>query len=124
MANNVKTRKVKHAQRESFLLQELSALFLRISIDDPALSDFYITRVELSPNRGHCTIYFHTPQGFEIFKEKLSALILYKPSLRSALSKALHTRYTPELKFLYDDGVDKQNKMDDLFAKLEKEGKL
>ena len=124
MTNNVKTRSVKHAQRESFLLREISDLFLRIALDDPLLQDFYVTRVELSPDRGHCTIHFHTPSGFDVFKEKLSSLILYKPSLRSALSKALHTRYTPELKFLYDEGIDKQNKIEDLFRRLEDEGKL
>ena len=124
MAHNSKIREIKHSQRESFLLRELSELFLRIALEDPGLHYFYITRVELSPNRGHCTLYFHTPGGFEIFKERLSRLILYKPSLRSALSKSLHSRYTPELKFVYDEGIDKQNKMEDLFRRLEEEGKI
>lgn len=124
MGNNPKVREVKHAQRESFLLRELSELFLRVALNDPLLQDYYITHVKLSPNRGHCEIFFHTPRGFQVFKEHLSALILYKPSLRSALSKALQTRYTPDLTFMYDEGIDKQNKMEDLFRKLEEEGKL
>jgi ribosome-binding factor A len=124
MIGNKRVRDIKHAQRESFLLKELSELFLHISLNDLLLQNFYITRVELSPDRGHCTVFFHTPEGFSAFEEKLSSLILYKPSLRTALSKALHSRYTPELRFAYDEGIDKQNKIEDLFRKLEEEGKL
>lgn len=124
MAHNEKTRTVKHAQKESFLLRELSESFLHISLSDAQLQDCYITRVELSPDKGHCTVFFHTPGGIDSFKSKMSTLILYKPSLRSALSKALHSRYTPDLRFEYDSGIDKQNKIEDLFNKLEAEGKL
>lgn len=114
----------KRAQRESFLLRELSSFFLRITLEDRLIHDFYVTRVELSQDKGWCTIYFHTPRGFEVFNEHLSHLISYKPSLRSALSKSLQTRYTPDLKFAYDQGIDRQNHMEDLFERLKDEGKL
>ena len=117
-------RDIKHAQRESFLFKELSDLFLKIAIDDPRLHEYYVTRATLTPNRGHCTLFFHTPAGHDAFKAMMPVLILYKPSLRSALSKSLQTRYTPELHFEYDAGIDKQNKIEDLFNRLHDEGKL
>jgi len=115
---------IKHAQRESFFLREISELFVQLSMDAPALYEVYITRVELSPDRGLCTVYFHTPAGQEGFDEKLKTLILYKPSLRAALAKASHSRYTPDLKFTYDTGIDRQNRIEDLFNKLKEEGKI
>jgi ribosome-binding factor A len=115
---------IKHAQRASFILREVSELFLKISLDDSRLQELYITRVELSPDRGMCTIFFHTPLGNEGFQKLMPILILYKPSLRSALAKASHARYTPDLKFAYDTGIDHQNKIEDLFNKLKEEGKL
>ena|SRR5438477_10810252 len=115
---------IKHAQRSSFILREVSELFLKIAMDDVTLQELYITRVELSPDRGVCTIFFHTPAGNEGFQKLMPTLILYKPSLRSALAKASSARYTPDLRFAYDAGIDHQNKIEDLFKKLKDEGKL
>lgn len=116
---------VKHAQRESFFLKEISAFFMQISLDEKSLSNCYVTRAELSPDRGTVTIYFHNSGGKENFDSKtLKTLILYKPSLRAALAKISHSRYTPELKFVYDSGIDKQNQIEDLFARLASEGKI
>jgi ribosome-binding factor A len=119
-----KVGKIKHAQRTSFFLREVSELFLRLSMDNVKLQELYVTRVELSPDRGMCIIFFHTPLGEEEFQRLMPTLILYKPSLRSALAKANQARYTPDLKFAYDEGIDHQNKIEDLFNKLKDEGKL
>ena len=121
---NNKIQDVKRAQKESFLLREVSTLFLRIALEDKLLHDFYVTRVELSPDKGWCTVFFHTARGFDFFNEHISHLISYKPSLRTALSKSLQSRYTPDLKFAYDQGVDKQNRMEEIFERLKDEGKL
>lgn len=119
-----KVGKIKHAQRESFFLREVSELFLQLSMDDVRLQELYITRVDLSPDRGMCTIFFHTPGGRASFEQKMPTLILYKPSLRSALAKASHSRYVPDLRFSYDEGMDQHNRIEDLFNKLKDEGKL
>jgi ribosome-binding factor A len=118
-----KIGKIKHAQRTSFYLREISDLFLKISLDEVALQELYVTRVELSPDRGFCTVFFHTPGGKESFEKAKPTLILYKPSLRSALAKASHSRYTPDLRFTYDSGIDHQNKIEDIFNKLDSEEK-
>src|SRR5438477_12739682 len=66
---------IKHAQRSSFILREVSELFLKIAMDDVTLQELYITRVELSPDRGVCTIFFHTPAGNEGFQKLMPTLI-------------------------------------------------
>jgi ribosome-binding factor A len=115
---------IKHSQKESFLLREISQFFTQIALDYPELQRLYITRVSLAPDRSMCTVYFHTAEGQAGFKEKLPKLILFKPSLRSAIAKVYHGPYAPDLVFRYDDQFDKGRKVDDLIEALKSEGKL
>ncbi len=117
-------QQVRRAQKESFLLRQIADAFLRISLDEPRLHGLYINRVQLSPDRSKCYVYFHSPEGVDDFKAKLSTLILYKPSIRTAVAKALESRYTPELEFVYDVQFDKQRKIEDLIDQLKNEGRL
>jgi len=115
---------VKHAQREAFLYREIASLFSRLMTNEPQLSGMFINRISLSPDRGLCTVYFYTTAGRDTFKKQLPTLILYKPSLRDAIAKALQSRYTPEIRFAYDDQYDKQRRVEDLIEQLKIEGKL
>lgn len=121
---NPRIREIKHAQKESMILHEVSQNFVRIAQDEPSLQSFSITRVSLSDRKGFCIIFFHTLGGLKEFEEKRKTLVLYKPSLRQALSKAMHGRYVPQIRFKYDDQLDKQRRIDDLIDKLKAEGKL
>lgn len=121
---NRQQKDIKRARKESLFLQEISTFFLRIAQEEPSLQDLYITRVQLSTDYGLCSVFFHIAGGEKVFKEKLPLLILYKPSLRSAIAQAIQSRYTPELLFKYDEAFDKQKKVDELIEKLKAEGKL
>ncbi len=115
---------IKHAQKESVLLHTIAQLFMPIMQDEPLLEGLTVTRTVLSPNKNSCTIFFHTLGGLKEFEEKRKTLVLYKPSLRRALAKSIHGRYTPDLRFAYDQQLDKQRHIDDLIDKLKDEGKL
>ena len=121
---NSRVSSIKHAQKESLLMREISNLLIRISQDEPKLLELYVTRVKLSPDKGTCTVFLHCPQGLSQYEEKRPTLVLYKPSIRQALSKLLHGRYTPKITFMYDAELDKQRHIDDLIESLKKEGKL
>jgi ribosome-binding factor A len=123
MNNSPRLREIKHAQRESQLLRDISNFFLRITLDEPSLQGLFINRIRLSADRSVCTVFFHTPGGFSEYEEKRPLLVLYKPTLRTALSKSLHGRYTPDLIFEYDAQYDKQRRIDDLLEQLQKEEK-
>jgi ribosome-binding factor A len=115
---------IKHAQKESFLMREISSQLLKIINDDPKLDGLHVTRVKLSPEKGRCTVFFSSYEGQEDFKAKLGQLILYKPSLRSAVAKAMQSRYTPDLTFTYDEQLEKTEKTNLLIEKLKDEGRL
>jgi len=109
---------VKRKQKESLLLREISKLYLEVSLDHPSLQALFINRVELSSDKGICYVYFYSPKGLEFFKEQLQFLKLFKPSLRRALSKNIHSRRTPEIIFKFDDELEKQEEIDRLIDDL------
>lgn len=115
---------IKHAQKESFLAREISQFLVRIIQDDPRLQGIYVSRARLSPDKGTCIIYMHTSGGPDDFEKKFQHLVVYKPSIRASLSKALQSRYTPQIKFIYDAAVDKTRHVDDLIEQLKRDGKL
>jgi ribosome-binding factor A len=116
-------RDIKIAQKEAHLLREISKLLFQLTLDETSLQGIYVTRVKLSPDKSMCTVFFSCSTGKEDFEKKLSTLILYKPSLRSALSKVLSSRYTPDLIFAYDELSEKQKRMEELFHKISSEDK-
>ena len=121
---NSRTSSIKLGQKKSLLLKEISELFLRAAMDDSRLQGLFINRVELSKDKGHCTVYFYSVKGKEDFELKLDALKLYKPSLRKALAQKIKGRYVPDLVFAYDEQLEKQLKVETLLEKLKREGQL
>jgi len=121
---NKRITDIKRAQKISLLFRAISKLFLEASMDNKELSGFYINRVELSPNKSQCYIYFCTTKGQEEFQEKLEILKLYKPSMRAALSKQISGRYTPELTFKFDTCQEKVQRIDQLLQNLKDKGDL
>lgn len=119
-----RVRDIKHAQKESALLHKIGQFYVQIIQDEPALQSLSITRVQLSPDKGLCTVFFHAVGGIKEYETLRPRLVLYKASLRKALSQVLYGRYTPEIRFAYDTQLEKQSHMDDLIEKLKREGKL
>jgi len=117
-------QEIKKAQKESYFFREISQFFHQIVIDEPRLNGIFINRVSLSSDGGTCVVLFLAANGKTEFEEKLPTLILYKPSLRTALAKTSHGRYTPNLIFRYDEDQEKVEKINRLLDKLKDEGRL
>lgn len=112
---------IKRAQKESLLQQLLSQLYLQLMLDDKRLQGMSITRIKLSPDKSVCSIFFYTDEGEKGFKERFDTLILYKPSLRKAIADAVPSRYVPELVFKFDRYVEKQQRVEEILAKIKDE---
>jgi ribosome-binding factor A len=121
---NSRIRDIKHAQKESLLLQTIGQFFVQIQQDQPELQKLSISRVQLSPEKGSCTVYFYALGGIQEYEALRSLLVLYKPSLRKAVAQEIRGRYTPEIRFKYDEKSEKQRRVDDLIETLKREGKL
>jgi ribosome-binding factor A len=109
---------IKRAQKESQLQQELSKLLLQLTLDNHQLQGLFVNRVKLSPDKSVCTVFFYTANGRTEFEEKLGSLILYKPSLRKAISQIIPSKYVPEFIFKFDDQFEKQQHIDELLDKI------
>lgn len=113
---------IKHAQKETNLFHKIAQFFLQIKQDNPDLLDLSISRVTLSPDKGTCFVYFVCPGGLSEYEKKRPTLVLYKSSLRKALAEAIPGRYTPTIKFTYDQQHEKQRRIDELLNKIKEEG--
>src|SRR5258708_451408 len=111
---------IKQAQRESFLHSQLASFFLTIAQDDQHLLPLSVSRISLSDKRSVCTVFFTALGGKTVFDEKLPQLLLYKPTMRKALSQVMHSRYCPDLMFKYDEMLEEVYKLETLFNSLKK----
>ncbi len=114
---------IKRSQKESLLLRTISQLYHQVSRDDKALQQTYITRVQLSPSKTICTVYFYTAEGEEAYNAIKQKLALYKPSMRKALAQEINGRYTCELAFRFDDTFEKTQKIERLLDAIAEEDK-
>ena len=80
---------------------------------DPGLGFITITQVKLSPDLHYATI-FVTVLPSEQREESLAALNRARPFLRRALAREIRLRFTPELKFLYDDVFEGAQRLDQI----------
>lgn len=114
-------KSIKRAQKESLFFREISKLFMQVSMDDPNLADVFVNRVQLSPDKGVCNVFFYTSKGEEHFNKLLHTLKLYKPSLRKALASSIKSRYTPDLIFQFDKQFEKQSRIEALMDTLKEQ---
>ncbi len=121
--NQSNVNNIKRSQKESLLLKELSKMLHQLSLDDSQLEGLTINKVQLSRDKSTCFVYFYDPAGIESFKQKKAALILYKPSLRKGIAAALHSRYVPEIRFMFDIKFEKQQRIESIIDSVKKEFK-
>jgi ribosome-binding factor A len=123
------TAHIKRERRKSVLLRELSTFIDAIAEEQPAVREVYLSRLDLSADGGICYLYFAavTPQigsgqtAEERYKEALSILKLYRPSLRKNLAQSLQARYTPDLMFLFDENREKIDRINGLLDQVSQE---
>lgn len=90
-------------------------------MDHQQLIGLSISRVELSDNKGLCSIFFYSPEGQEVFEQKFDTLLLFRNSLRRALAQRIPGRYVPELIFKYDAQLEKQLAIEQLLDQIKEE---
>ena len=94
------------------LRRELPLLIQR-EVKDPDVGMVSVSDVEVSRDLGSAKVYI-TALSPEQAETSLKALKRASGFLRSRLGKMLHLRKIPELRFYYDDSLDRGEKMDAL----------
>lgn len=119
---------IRREQKKSLFFREITTIIHRLTESEPTIARVYPTRIDFSADSGICYVYFATfsldnteEQSEAVFKEALSRLKLYRPSIRKALATALNARYTPDLLFLFDTKREKQQHIEQLLSKVHEE---
>ncbi len=93
-------------QRLGDLIQREVAELIRLEVRDPRVGMITITSVDVSPDLSHAKIFF-TMLEKEKLKDTLAGLGRSAGFLRSQLAKRIKMYTTPELRFAYDESVER-----------------
>lgn len=111
-------------QKIADLIQQELALLIRKTVHDPRLTNISLTAVELTPDLKLAKV-FYTVFNPEDRKGVAKAFEKAAGFLRHALSKSTELRYIPQLRFIYDESIERGERMSSLIGKaLESDKKL
>jgi len=101
---------------------ELAVLLLR-KARDPQLAEVNISKVEVTDDLKIARIYFTTLGNAKNAPGLKKALERARGFMRSHLAHTLNLRFTPELRFRYDDTAEKVARIESIFQEIENERK-
>lgn len=93
------------------------ARLVREEMRDPRIGFVTLTGVEVSPDLKHARVHV----SFLAHDDPvagLAALNRAAPFLRRALAHEIQLRFTPELKFLFDSGVESGSRIEDILRSI------
>lgn len=111
--------------REFFRSDRVAAQFqreladlLRTEIKDPSLGMVTLSDVEVTRDMSLIKAYVSFLGAAETPQKCVKALNQHAPRLRRALSGRIRMRVMPELRFLYDDSIERGTRIDKLLNSL------
>ena len=99
---------------------ELSDLLAR-DVHDPGIGFLTITHVKLSPDLQQARAYYTTIGDDKARQETRKALDRATPFLRRHIGQRLRLRRVPELSFLFDESIEKQDRIEKILQDLNAE---
>jgi ribosome-binding factor A len=105
---------------------ELMTLLLRGDVRDPGAADTFITDVVMTDDLSHARVYVRVLRedvGQAEQRRVLSALTRAAGYLRRELASRVEIKHQPDLRFYWDDGVDRAVRIERLLAEIAREGK-
>lgn len=111
----------KRLDRVNHLIQmELSQLILH-RVKDPRLGFVTITNVSVAPDLRSAAVFYSALGDDKAKKNTQIALEKASGFLQKEIGSALELRYTPKLKFIFDDSLDRGMEIDKVLRKIHQE---
>lgn len=108
--------------RLNSLLREVLSDVIRKDVKNPKVSELVsVTRVAISKDLQHAKVYISIIGDPKDSDQTLRALRSASGFIAVTAAKQVRIRHFPELKFLYDDGVEKQARMNALVDQVKEE---
>ena len=108
-------------QRLGDLIQRELSELIRLELRDPRVGMITITSVDVSPDMSHAKIFF-TVLEKEKLEETLAGLRRSAGFLRSQLARRIKMYTTPQLRFEYDESVERGDHLSRLIESTKKRG--
>lgn len=112
-------------QSPSIRIQQVSELYHHAlselvlhEIQDPNLRGITITHVTFTPDLKLAKVYFHTDGGESEQNRVLKGFVRSKNFIKKQMAQRVHLKYTPDLRFYYDNTFDEKRRIDELFQKI------
>ena len=101
----------------SLMLEAIAEILLR-EVKDPRVHNVTLTAVTIGPDLKLAKVYFSTfrPEDREPALEGLRSASGY---IKRQVSGRLRLRHTPELRFLFDETLEKANRLESLLRQVE-----
>ena len=116
-----RTQPPKRASRVADVIKNELSLLLVQRVRDPHLQEISISRVELSDDLRHAKVFFTLFQGRAKIDQVTRSLQKATGFMRSHLAKTLNLRFTPELRFWYDEEFEEVEKIERLLDDIARE---
>jgi ribosome-binding factor A len=97
---------------------ELAELLTR-EVHDPGIGFLTVTQVKVSPDLQQARVYYTTLGDDKARRETARALDRATPFLRRHIGRRLQLKRVPELTFAFDEGVEKNDRIQRILLELE-----
>jgi ribosome-binding factor A len=113
------SREIKRSTRVSGRIREELSLLLR-GLRDPRVEGVLVTRVEVTDDLSFVRVFVRRDVGADEREQKqlVRALDNASGKLRGELTRAVGLRSAPGLRFLYDEGIDAQSRVEELLREI------
>ena len=102
---------------ETDLIREISFI-LNSKVKDPRIGFVTLTYVKLSADYHYMDIYFTVLNKEENLKSCLEGLNKSKGFIKKNLLERIKLRTVPEIKFIYDETIEKGTKINEILEKI------
>lgn len=115
--------KARRIDRVGALIQaELGRLIL-MKLKDPRLGFVTVTHVDITPDLKSARVFYSVLGNEKVKKDSQLALEHASGFLQKEIAMVLKLRYTPKLRFLFDDSIDRGLEIDRVLHDIEKKEK-
>ncbi len=105
------------AERVAEEIQQILSIMMLSEVSDPRLSGVRITHVRMTRDLRIARIHYHMDGASDAQKRAAEQGFSSASGLfRRAIGERVNLKFTPEVKFYYDDSVDFREKMDRLLS--------
>ena len=108
----------KRATRVASVLREVLSEILSTQLKDPSVGRITLSRVTVSDDLRHARIYFSMLGNQGDRAGTLEGLNRARGFVRAEIGKRMKLRFLPELEFIYDDSLDRADRINQLLKQV------